>query len=119
MDLNIVVVAGRLAAEPEIRVFDGGATLVRYLVTTRLETPRRRIDVVPVVLWDGDENATDFERGDRIWVAGSIQRRFWSDDHNRRSRIEVVAHHVQKHAADDVLLSRPGTPPMVDETMRV
>ncbi|MEA2010868.1 MAG: hypothetical protein U9N78_09190, partial [Actinomycetota bacterium] len=35
------------------------------------------------------------ERGDRIWIAGSIQRRFWSDDHSRRSRIEVVAHHVQ------------------------
>jgi len=95
MDLNLVVIAGRLAAAPEIRVFDGGQTLVRYLVTTRTEEPRRRIDVVPAVLWDADEDATRFERGDRIWIAGSIQRRFWSDDHSRRSRIEVVAHHVQ------------------------
>ncbi|MEA2023307.1 MAG: single-stranded DNA-binding protein [Actinomycetota bacterium] len=95
MDLNLVVIAGRLAAAPEIRVFDGGSTLVRYLVTTRTEEPRRRIDVVPAVLWDADEDATRFERGDRIWIAGSIQRRFWSDDHSRRSRIEVVAHHVQ------------------------
>ncbi len=95
MDLNLVVIAGRLAAAPEIRVFEGGATLVRYLVTTRTEEPRRRIDVVPAVLWDADEAATLFERGDRIWIAGSIQRRFWSDDHSRRSRIEVVAHHVQ------------------------
>ncbi len=96
MDLNLVVVAGRLAAAPEIRVFDGGATLVRYLVTTRTEEPRRRIDVVPVVLWDAEEADTKFERGDRIWVAGSVQRRFWNDDHSRRSRIEVVAHHIQK-----------------------
>ncbi len=95
MDLNLVVIAGRLAAAPEIRVFEGGATLVRYLVTTRTEEPRRRIDVVPAVLWDADEDAARFERGDRIWIAGSIQRRFWSDDHSRRSRIEVVAHHVQ------------------------
>jgi len=95
MDLNLVVIAGRLAAAPEIRVFEGGSTLVRYLVTTRTEEPRRRIDVVPAVLWDADEDATRFERGDRIWIAGSIQRRFWSDDHSRRSRIEVVAHHVQ------------------------
>ena len=95
MDLNLVVIAGRLAAAPEIRVFEGGSTLVRYLVTTRTEEPRRRIDVVPAVLWDADEDATRFERGDRIWIAGSVQRRFWSDDHSRRSRIEVVAHHVQ------------------------
>jgi len=80
MDLNLVVIAGRLAAAPEIRVFDGGSTLVR---------------VVPAVFWDADEDATRFERGDRIWIAGSVQRRFWSDDHSRRSRIEVVAHHVQ------------------------
>ena len=95
MDLNLVVIAGRLAAAPEIRVFDGGSTLVRYLVTTRTEEPKRRIDVVPCVLWDADEEATKYERGDRVWIAGSVQRRFWSDDHSRRSRIEVVAHHVQ------------------------
>lgn len=102
MDLNLVVIAGRLAAAPEIRVFEGGSTLVRYLVTTRTEEPRRRIDVVPAVLWDADEDATRFERGDRIWIAGSVQRRFWSDDHSRRSRIEVVAHHVQGGAEPEL-----------------
>jgi len=96
MDLNLVVLAGRLAATPEVRVFESGSTLVRYLVTTRSEEPRRRIDVVPAVLWDAADGAADFERGDRIWIAGSIQRRFWSDDRSRRSRIEVVAHHVQR-----------------------
>ena len=101
MDLNLVVVAGRLASAPEIRIFEGGATLVRYLVTTRVKEDKERgikprIDVVPVVLWDATEEDTKFERGDRVWVAGSVQRRFWSDDHSRRSRIEVVAHHVQK-----------------------
>jgi single-stranded DNA-binding protein len=101
MDLNLVVIAGRLAAAPEIRVFEGGSTLVRYLVTTRTEEPRRRIDVVPAVLWDADESASRFERGDRIWIAGSVQRRFWSDDYSRRSRIEVVAHHVQHGVESD------------------
>ena len=96
MDLNLVVLAGRLAATPEVRTFDHGTTLVRYLVTTRSETPRRRIDVVPVVLWDPDEDSpTDLEPGRRVWVAGSIQRRFWDGGDGRRSRIEVVAHHVQ------------------------
>lgn len=97
MDMNVVVLAGRLAAEPEFRTFGDGATLARFLVAARSDEPRRRIDVVPVVLWDADEQATALERGDAVWVTGSVQRRFWSDDQNRRSRIEVVAHHVEKH----------------------
>ncbi|MCL1598579.1 MAG: single-stranded DNA-binding protein [Actinomycetia bacterium] len=107
MDLNLVVIAGRLTLEPEIRVFEGGATLVRYLVTTKSgggdTGERERIDVVPVVLWDADEEATKFERGDRVWIAGSIQRRFWSDDHSRRNRIEIVAKHVQKGIDEEAM----------------
>ena len=96
MDLNLVVLAGRLATAPEVRTFDNGSSLVRYLVTTRSDHPRRRIDVIPVVLWEADETAACLGRGDRVWVAGSVQRRFWSDDHNRRSRVEVVALQVQR-----------------------
>ena len=119
MDLNVVVIAGRLAAAPEVRIFDGGATLVRYLVTTRSEAPRRRIDVIPVVLWDADEKASALERGDGVWVAGSVQRRFWSDDQNRRSRVEVVAHHVQKREADEADDERSEPLAMVEQTMQV
>jgi single-stranded DNA-binding protein len=119
MDLNLVVIAGRLAAAPEIRVFDGGATLVRYLVTTRTEEPHRRIDVVPAVLWDADEDATRFARGDRIWIAGSVQRRFWSDDHSRRSRIEVVAHHVQGVVEADFGVAGPIESSMVEDSASV
>ena len=119
MDLNLVIIAGRLAAAPEVRVFEGGSTLVRYLVTTRSEKPRRRIDVVPAVLWDADEAATGFERGDRVWIAGSVQRRFWSDDHSRRSRIEIVAHHVQAGVNDDEPFRASGDVPMVEETALV
>lgn len=115
MDLNLVVIAGRLSAAPEIRVFEGGSTLVRYLVTTRTEEPRRRIDVVPAVLWDADEDATRFERGDRIWIAGSVQRRFWSDDHSRRSRIEVVAHHVQRGNQTNLDEAAASNPVMVED----
>lgn len=118
MDLNIVVIGGRLAAAPDIRTFEGGATLVRCLVTTRAETPRRRIDVIPVVLWDADEKATTLERGDGVWIVGSVQRRFWSDDQNRRSHIEVVARHIEKRGDDD-LNRRPEVPSMVEHPMQV
>ena len=96
MDLNLVVLGGRLAAPPEIRQFEGGGCLARYLVTVRSTEPASRVDVVPVVLWDPPADLIDAEPspGRRVWVAGAVQRRFWSGPEGRRSRLEVVAEQV-------------------------
>ncbi|MDX1690216.1 MAG: single-stranded DNA-binding protein [Acidimicrobiia bacterium] len=103
-DLNLVVLAGRLAAPPEVRTFERGSRLVRWLVTTRSEAPERRVDVVPVTLWDPSDGlvAADVRPGRRIWAAGSVRRRFWSDGAARRSRLEILADRVclgQEHAS--------------------
>ena len=97
MDLNLIVIAGRIAAEPEVLTFVSGTRLLRLLVTVRSEEPRRRIDVLPVILWDPDDDAVPTEpcRGMPVWVAGSVQRRFWSAGEGRTSRVEIVAHDVQ------------------------
>lgn len=96
MDLNLVVVAGRIAAEPEVRTFESGATLTRLLVTVRSEEPRHRIDVIPVVQWNPDPDSVPngSVRGRPVWVAGRVQRRFWSVGDGRESRIEIVAHEI-------------------------
>lgn len=103
MDLNLVVVSGRLAAPPEIRQFESGARLARYLVTVRSEEPTRRVDVLPVTLWDPVDELVDAEPppGTRVWVAGSVQRRFWSGSDGRRSRIELVADQVCLREEED------------------
>ncbi len=97
MDLNLIVVAGRISAEPEIISFASGARLLRLLVTVRSEQPRRRIDVLPVVLWDPDDDVLPGVpcRGMAVWVAGSVQRRFWSSGDGRTSKVEIVAHDVK------------------------
>lgn len=98
MDLNIVVLAGRIATEPEVRRFASGASLIRYLVTVRTSEPRRRVDVVPVTLWDPtDVQIADAvnSKGHVVWMAGAVQRRFWSAGQDRTSRLELVAHAVE------------------------
>lgn len=104
MDLNLIVLCGRLAVEGELRVFDSGARLIRYLVTTRVDFPRRRIDVIPVTLWDPPDDLVDEpgEKGERIWICGSVQRRYWESPDGRRSRIEVVAEQVKLKDLDEL-----------------
>lgn len=102
MDLNLLVMSGRLAADPEYRTFESGTRLVRLLLTVRSETPRRRVDVIPITVWEPSEDLArgSLVRGQRLWAAGSLQRRFWQDDGGRRSRLEAVADHVSRRAAD-------------------
>lgn len=99
MDLNIVVLCGRLATEPEHRVFDSDAHLLRYLVVTRSEYPRRRTDVLTVTHWNPSAELTDHpgSKGDRIWVCGTVQKRYWVSDEARRSNLEIVAEQVKLH----------------------
>ncbi len=91
MDLNLVVLFGRLAAPPELRVFESGAHLLRFLVTVRSDSPRARVDVVPVTYWDPPDDLAGLEVGSRVWITGAVQRRFWDGVEGRRSRLEVVA----------------------------
>ena len=89
MDINLVVVAGTLAATPELREFDSGARLLRLLVTVRTPEPHKRVDVIPVTLWDPPAElvAGNPERGRRVWVCGGVQRRFWEAKEGRRNRV--------------------------------
>lgn len=97
MEVNLVVLSGTTAAPAEHRVFDSGAELARLLVTVRSESPSRRVDVIPMTVWDPSPDllTATADRGVRVWVAGAVQRRFWDSDGSRKSRLEVVAHHVE------------------------
>jgi single-stranded DNA-binding protein len=101
VDFNVMVIAGTLAAEPELRKFESGSRLIRYLITVRADEPRRRVDVLPVTLWDPSPEllAATAARGDRIWAAGTVQRRFWDGDGGRRSSVELIAHYVDLYEA--------------------
>lgn len=96
-DFNLVVLCGQLTIEPEYRAYDSGARLIRFLVSTRSSEPLRRLDVVPVVVWDPPDELwmRDSQRLDRVIVIGTVQRRYWTAPDGRESRIEVVASKVE------------------------
>lgn len=80
---------------PEKREYHDGATMTRLLVVVRTEQPTKRTDVVPVTCWNMD--LPDFQPGDRVWVSGAVQRRFWTDEGaGRTSQLQVVAHDVTR-----------------------
>lgn len=97
MDMNAVVLLGKLAAPVELREFESGSSLVRALITVRSDTPRRRVDVVPVTLWNPspEHELLTAPVGEPLFAVGTVQRRFWSSEEGRQSRLEVVAIHIE------------------------
>lgn len=98
--MNVTILQGRLATLPELKTFDSGTRLTRLLVTVRQESPRSRVDVIPVVLWD--DHLDTLIAGDHVMIVGKIQRRFWESPDGRRSRIEVVATSVRALTGDGI-----------------
>lgn len=109
MDLNVLMLSGRLAVAPEIRLHDSGAVCARLLIATRRESPTRRVDVLPVSCWDPADDLLQAGAGRRLWVTGSLQRRFRDSDVGRRSRLEVLADDLTLAPCDSAAgtLARP------------
>lgn len=105
-DVNTLVIAGRLSAEPDVKELESGTTLVLLRVVVR-RPDGSRVDSLPVVVGPapqrghrrapGQARARDVRRasslraGDRVRVEGFLQRRFWDAGGSRRSRLQVVA----------------------------
>ncbi|HZD23150.1 MAG TPA: single-stranded DNA-binding protein [Acidimicrobiia bacterium] len=104
MDLNLIVLCGRLHVDPELRVFDSGARQIRYLVTTRVDYPKRRVDNIPVVVWDPPDDLMDNpgSKGERFWVCGSVQKRYTGNARGGGSHVEVVAGDVKVGDLDEL-----------------
>ena len=76
MDVNVVVLTGRLSAPPQISRND--TTVVRLLIAAKSDAPTKRLDLLPVVWWNPklDELGRIPPVGSRVTVTGSIQRRY-------------------------------------------
>ena len=103
MDLNLVVLSGTLAVAPELHRFDSGKRRLDYLVNVRTMTDgRTRANTINVKYWDPPARLVRKKliRGDRIWIAGTVQRKFWSTLDGKRSQLEIVASQVVYRASD-------------------
>jgi hypothetical protein len=87
-DVNLAIVRGRLAAEPDLRPLPGGTTVAHLDVVTDLGT-------VPVA-WHEPRSATlaALPVGVELLVVGRVARRFFRSGGRTLGRTEVVADRV-------------------------
>jgi single-strand DNA-binding protein len=96
-DYNIVIVEGRLTADPELARTNGGKSVVNFSIANN---GRREDDVsfFDITAWEKTaENIANYKKkGHLVKVQGRLdQRRFERKDGSKGSKVEIIADQVQ------------------------
>lgn len=106
LNLNKVVLVGRLTADPELKQTQSGTAVTTFtLAVNRRYQPKnedgspaqQQADFISCVAWRAGAEflCRYFRKGSAVCLTGSIQTRSWTDQHNqKRYATEVVADEV-------------------------
>jgi len=104
MNLNKVILVGRLTNDPNLRTTSTGQTVCSFgLATNRIWTDKNnqkqeKTEFHNIVLWQKlAETASQYlKKGNLVLIEGRIQTRSWQDQNgNKRYRTEIVAENMQ------------------------
>ncbi len=101
MDLNKVMIIGRLTRDPELRTIPSGASVCQIGIATGYAYTNQQTgqkvestEFHNVVLWRklGEIAAQYLKKGARVYIEGRLQTRSWDgQDGQKRYRTEIVA----------------------------
>lgn len=103
MNINKVLVGGRLGADPELTHTSSGKTVCKFSIATS-ETwmsdgeKQEKTEWTKIVVWGKQaENCVKYlTKGSQAFIEGRLQTRSWEDkDGNKKYTTEVVASSVQ------------------------
>jgi len=112
MDLNKVMIIGRLTRDPETRTTPSGVNVTTFSVATNLVWTdkagkrQEKVEFHNVVAWRklGETIAQYLRKGGRVYIEGRLQTRQWqAQDGSNRNRTEIVTDSM-------IMLDRAGGP---------
>ena len=100
--LNKVMLLGNLGADPELKVTQGGQSVLKLRLATtetyldRNKTRQERTEWHQITLWGprGEALSKFLSKGERIFVEGRIQTSSYEKDGEKRYRTEIVATNI-------------------------
>lgn len=98
---NLVVLTGRLTADPELKTTPNGISVTTFSIAVNRNYGSgedRQTDFINIVAWrkTAEFITKYFKKGSMIGIEGSIQTRRYQDKNgNNRTMFEVIANNVQ------------------------
>ena len=100
MDLNKVMIIGRLTRDPELRTIPSGQTVATFSVATSQQwkdssgQAQSRTEYHNIVAWRklADIVGQYLKKGKKVYIEGRLRTRSWDDQSgNKKYRTEIVA----------------------------
>lgn len=95
--LNLIVLQGRLTADPELKTTKNGLSVTSFTIASDRDyqnTSERQADFIPIVAWrqTAEFITKYFSKGKMIIIDGTLQSRKYTDKNgNNRTVLEVIA----------------------------
>ncbi len=100
MDLNKVMIIGRLTRDPELRTTPAGASVCQLGLATNFVYTNQQsgqkvenVEYHNVVLWRklGEIAAQYLKKGQRVYIEGRLQTRSWDGDNGKKNyKTEII-----------------------------
>lgn len=103
MDLNKVMLIGRLAKDPELRAIPSGVAVANFAIATNFVytdaagVKQEKVEFHEIVTWRRlAEIANQYlKKGAKVFIEGRLQTRSWQDQNGaKRYRTEIVAENL-------------------------
>lgn len=95
MNLNKVILGGRLTATPELKQTPNGVSVCSFAIAVKRKGKDAQTDFIDCQAWrqTAEFIAKFFQKGSAICVCGSIQKRAWKDKNGEnRYATEVIVY---------------------------
>lgn len=96
LNLNKVILAGRLTADPELKQTNSGTSVVSFSVAVNRRYSKDKENAVDFIDCQAWRNTAEFickyfRKGMAICVTGAVQKRAWTDQNGqKRYSVEIV-----------------------------
>lgn len=104
MDINRVVLVGRITQKPEVRTTSGGISVCQFSIAlnrrrrNQQDEYKDEVSFINCVAWRRTAEVLGqyADKGKQVGIDGRLQQNRWQDrDGNNRSRVEVVVENLQ------------------------
>lgn len=110
MGMNLVVLTGRLTADPELKYTQSGKAFAKFTVAVNRTFNRDQVDFINCVAWDkrAEIIAEYMRKGSQAGVQGRLTVRSYDDENGQKRKVtEVVVENLEfldskKTAGSDV-----------------
>jgi len=98
--VNMVIVVGRLGADPELKTTPSGKAVCNFSVATDEYAGKgqeKRTEWHRITVWAEQAEACSkyLRKGSEVYVQGRLQTRSWEKDGQKRYATDIVAERVQ------------------------